>query len=190
MSPAEQEQYLISLRRERLQQLLAMGVSQTKAAAALHVSEATITHDTQYLKQHAKDYLHNYSDVFEQRWKEVMDMCDALLLESWQATKGVKFDRWKAPLLSVTLQILLAKAQLASDVSLIDKVSSFLADTNKRKDHLIGLPPPPTDALATVVTDGVTEQVLEQSADVEPGDEQDASDGDTIEDDELHEGTE
>jgi hypothetical protein len=165
MDKTEREQYLITLRRQRLQALLASGMTQTAAAVELSVSEATITSDCQYLKRHAQDYIHSFDEHFAQKYMEVLDMVDMILLESWRAVKASKYERWKAPLLSVALQTLLAKASLISDVGLIDRVSSYLKDIQKRKKHLIGLEQDPQLEQLVTSTGTTTTMSEEQEED-------------------------
>jgi len=50
LNPTEQTEYLIDLRRSRLQSLLAAGVNQTEYSRLLNVSEGTISGDCQYLR--------------------------------------------------------------------------------------------------------------------------------------------
>ncbi len=64
LNPTEQTEYLIDLRRSRLQSLLAAGVNQTEYSRLLNVSEGTISGDCQYLRQHAKDYVSQFDEHF------------------------------------------------------------------------------------------------------------------------------
>jgi hypothetical protein len=59
--------------REKLLSLLSCEVSQSNAVRALNASPATISVDTAYLREHARDYLGTYDEYFAEEYKQCID---------------------------------------------------------------------------------------------------------------------
>jgi hypothetical protein len=195
MNEVEREAYLIDLRREKVQSLLACGVTQVKIAQALHCSEYTISTDVAFLKAKARDYVADYEQHFAAEYKQCIDFISMVMLESWTSAKSCKYERHKPQFLNTTKDCLLIKAQLISDIGLIDRTVSYLEGLKKKKRTLVGLreniedtqletidttTPPDTDA-PVLLTDGSTESG-------ESGESGDTDD--VIDEEELPKGTE
>jgi hypothetical protein len=136
LNATEQEQYLIALRREKVQNLLCCGVPQTNISKALNIPLSTCHDDVVFLREHARNYFRTYDQHFAEEYKQVMDFLSVIMLEAWTAARQAKYERHKAPLLAVTKDCALAKAAMIwmlipPPVAFIVYVHSYL-----QLDHL------------------------------------------------------
>jgi hypothetical protein len=187
LNPTDASRYLTDLRREKVASLLCANpsASTTSIARAINIPVSTCHDDITFLRQRASSYIKNFDVEFSHQYYLCIEMLSKLQGEAWHAVKVSKYERNKGQLMNCLREIVMSRADLLTSVSLIGKTVDFLQDLRKKKDHVLGLV---DDALATedaiTVTDGVTEQVLEQS--VEDGDEQDAESTDDIIVEEQH----
>ena len=133
MDKQEQESYLINLRREKVQSLLAYGVTQNKISRALNVSETTISTDVAFLKKHARDYVAQFDEHFAEEYKRCLGFISHVMLESWTSAKNCKYERHKPQFLNATKDCLLIKAQPLCEVNLIDHTVSYLEGLKKKR---------------------------------------------------------
>lgn len=133
MDAKEREQYLIDLRRDKVQSLLACGATQVKIAEALNVSEFTISQDVAFLKAKAREYIANYEQHFAAEYKQCIDFISQVMLEAWTSAKHAKYERHKPAFLNCTKDCLIIKAQLLCDISLIDRTVSYVEGLKKKK---------------------------------------------------------
>jgi IS30 family transposase len=128
----EQEQYLISLRREKVQSLLACNRSITSISHELNVPSSTVSDDKQFLRKQARENIRNYADVyFPEQYQQLIDLISEVLYETWTTARNVKYERHKTALLSLTKDLVMAKASLLCDVSLVDRTASYVEQLRK-----------------------------------------------------------
>jgi len=137
MNPTEQEQYLINLRREKVQAGLACGKSLTSLSQDLNVSLPTISNDAAFLRLHARDYIKRYDEYFSEQYKQCLDFLDLVMSESWRTATNIKYERNKVSALALCKDCLLAKAMLISDIGLIDRTVSYVEGLKKKRKRLL-----------------------------------------------------
>ncbi len=135
-STREQEAYLRALRRDRIQSLLALGKNQHSIARGLNIPLSTVNSDVKYLRQYAQNYLKRFESNILVEYKRCLDLLTEILSESWQSARDSRYERNKAALLNVAKDCLALKVALLSDITLIDRASSFIEKHKRKRLHI------------------------------------------------------
>jgi hypothetical protein len=139
MDGKEREEYLVSLRRGKVEQMLAAGASQIAIAQALNVSESTISLDVSFLKTKARNYISQYEEHFAFEYTKALNFLEQIQLTAWQAADKCKYERNLSSLLNVAREAAMNRASLLCDVTLLDRTISYIENIRKKRKHVLGL---------------------------------------------------
>ncbi len=95
------------------------------------------------------DYVRQFDEDFAEEYMRVLDFLNQVQVRAWSASQHVKYERNLSSLLAICVQCSNTRATLLCDVSLIDKVVTYVQNLRKRSRHL--LPVGSTSAIDTSV---------------------------------------
>src|SRR6266487_3603297 len=96
-------------------------VSQTAISKSLSVPLSTVHDDVMFLRQKAREYVQDYASHFSLEYTGCLKTLAEIQLIAINAVKSSKYERNLAPLLNACRDIVLARAALLCDTSLVNQ---------------------------------------------------------------------
>src|SRR5919198_840193 len=122
----------IQWRRSKVQELLVKGYNHHEIASTLQISRPTITRDTQYLSECAKQNIKKYID---ERLPEEYEKClvglNAITKEAWNTAQSTEDKREKLQALSLAKECYSMKLDLLTNATVVDDAIRFISDRSK-----------------------------------------------------------
>src|SRR6266571_8066590 len=125
----------VEWRRAKVLELLSMGNSQTEIANTLQIDLSTISRDTSFLRQQAKNNIKKYID---ERLPEEYEKClvglNAIVKEAWNTSQQTQDRREKIQALSLAKECYGMKLDLLTNATVVDDAIRFVtANTDNKK---------------------------------------------------------
>jgi transposase len=132
------KKYLIEWRRGRVLELISKGNTQREIAEMLHVSEATICKDLEYLKEQSKENIRKYVDEkLPNEYEKCLVGLTSILRESWDMAQQHDIERReKIQALSLAKECYTTKLELLTNSTILNDAMKFVTrHQNQNEDN-------------------------------------------------------
>jgi predicted transcriptional regulator len=131
------KKYLIEWRRGRVLELISKGNTQREIAEMLHVSEATICKDLEYLKEQSKENIRKYVDEkLPNEYEKCLVGLTAILRESWNMAQQQDVERReKIQALSLAKECYTTKLELLTNSTILADAMKFVTRHQNRQQN-------------------------------------------------------
>ena len=138
------EQYLIELRRSKVSELWAQGLSQQKIAVELHVSQQLISLDIRFLKQQARQQIKEFvTEKLPTTVSKAFTSLDLITTKAWETVARAEQEhdeRTKLQALSLIKETEADKIEIVSNIGIVDQVISAAEDKKLRQRYAVPTP--------------------------------------------------
>jgi len=136
---SSQDEHLITIRRDKVRELLAQGESKSSVCRITNTSITTINRDIVWIKEQARDNIKRYADeIFPEQYQQCLDLLATVTREASNTAFTARDNREKISALSLVKDCVSLKADLLSNVNLVDRTIAYvegLRKKNKKDDN-------------------------------------------------------
>ena len=127
------KKYLIEWRRRQVLELISKGNNQAEISNTLHISEATICKDLEYLKEQSKENIKKYVDEkLPNEYEKCLVGLTSILKEAWNTAQDAEDKREKIQALSLSKECYSMKLDLLTNATVVDDAIRFVASENSK----------------------------------------------------------
>src|ERR687888_511562 len=124
----------IQWRRSKVQELLVKGYNHHEIASTLQISRPTITRDTQYLSECAKQNIKKYIDEkLPEEYEKCLVGLTAITKEAWNTAQSTEDKREKIQALSLAKECYSMKLDLLTNATVVDNAIRFVSGASKAR---------------------------------------------------------
>jgi predicted transcriptional regulator len=127
---------LLQWRRAKIVEMRAKGMSQIEIAHELHVSEASISSDMQYLRNQAKESIREYTtEHLPEQYQVCLAALDTILKHAFEILETSPDNREKLQAMELFKDTHLVKLESLSNATTIDSALSYIRSKQQQKKY-------------------------------------------------------